>query len=51
MGPINMNAASEPKIFRLTAVDDWIGSSKLCSLHIEEDGRVEGKLMADTDWI
>ena len=36
-------------MFRLAAVGDFLGTGKLCSLHVGEDGKVEGTLVADND--
>ncbi len=38
-------------MFRLAAVGDVHGVGKLCSLHVGEDGKVEGTLVVDNDEI
>lgn len=49
--PVSNSTVSEPKIFRLTAVEDAFGVGELCSLRVGEDGKVEGTLVVDTDEI
>ncbi len=49
--PVSKSTVSEPKMFRLAAVGDVHGVGKLCSLHVGEDGKVEGTLVVDNDEI